>query len=963
MTKLPISLAALVVFIFAITPCGAAGDGDQNAGVPQGAISIGGDDTLAVPLTYDPVYEPIPLVPVSVNGKAVVPFALDTSFPGFAAIASGAVKALGLTEQTDSAGDKTVSIDQLNVVGASGAAVTDSRKIEAPVLDPSALNLTAGRLIGGELGMAFFASQVSRIDFAHNMWTLYEDKPDLGDVAGATVLPLTTALDGSPTVGVDLGKGQHVDLMIDTTATTTSIPLAVADKLAPVGTINRGWHYQAPTLYLGPNLVLGSVGLGNASVSNVIVSPLPNPAQLALGLNVLNRFAVGIDGPHGKLILTPSDDQFGDGCGWTGISFDLNDLHWIVKRVEPKSPADAAGVRAGDEITRVDDHSVEDIPNVDAVRILEGDSQTPVTLTVKRQGVTAPFSAIFVRGSLLTAVKHPTDGLTLAVSSESPLRVLAVEPGCPADKAGLRAGDRLTSVGGIDTRGRFELDELPAATAVGQLHMDVSRLGVASGIAVTLTADGGSQAGPESLAPSDRPLTKLPVLIRDGKSHVIPFQFDGVTTPNVLVHATVDGKPMLFAVDTGVVDPVRLEPWAVDELGLKTYDSPGGKIVNIVSFGLIGKNKADVARLAVKDAIVVDDGFSATYGVGRVAGLIGMPALAGMSARFDFDANVLTLKTGKAAAPAKSTVLPLTFTHDGLVAVSARFDSTHSVDLIVDTGSTGAVIPVTDGFAVDDRPTGGGAFVQEASETYACPTLMMSSLKFGDLTIKGVSVGTLPETSPTPCMAGLDILSQFDFTLDLPGRRVILERRRSPLRHDGAGWTGVDCRPDPSGVIVSAVEPGSPADQAGVKVGDLVTAVDGRSLADLTTGLSSQLVRWGDVDSRAAFSILRDGKPLSISFTRLARWMGPTSPLTGLMLDKPAGGPIAVAGAMPGCAGDKAGIEDGDVIVAIDNRPTASIPPDQLGSVFSPGDHTLEIARPGVALPLTVDLKAEGNLK
>lgn len=71
----------------------------------------------------------------------------------------------------------------------------------------------------------------------------------------------------------------------------------------------------------------------------------------------------------------------------------------------------------------------------------------------------------------------------------------------------------------------------------------------------------------------------------------------------------------------------------------------------------------------------------------------------------------------------------------------------------------------------------------------------------------------------------------------------------------GLGVTGVK-----QGLRVSEVFPGSPAEKAGIKRGDVITAVDGRSIAGLDATLATGMIK-GDPGTEVTLTALPGGKP------------------------------------------------------------------------------------------------------
>jgi serine protease Do/serine protease DegQ len=127
--------------------------------------------------------------------------------------------------------------------------------------------------------------------------------------------------------------------------------------------------------------------------------------------------------------------------------------------------------------------------------------------------------------------------------------------------------------------------------------------------------------------------------------------------------------------------------------------------------------------------------------------------------------------------------------------------------------------------------------------------------------------------------------------------------------------------PSALGALVSQVVEGSPADQAGIRTGDVITSVNGqpvKSNSELRNTIG--LLRVGD---KVEIGVLRDGKPL-----RVTAVIADTSPeLTGgpasihkslegaVLADAPDAGGALVRSVEPGSAAAQAGLRAEDVIV------------------------------------------------
>ncbi len=114
--------------------------------------------------------------------------------------------------------------------------------------------------------------------------------------------------------------------------------------------------------------------------------------------------------------------------------------------IDPKSAAYREGLRTGDTITSINGEPVRTVEELQ--RMLDGTGDALVRLTylraVKADG---PLGALLWYESAHAQLLPSKDGTGTGILPANPF-IRTVEPGSPADRAGLRAGDRLLSIDG-----------------------------------------------------------------------------------------------------------------------------------------------------------------------------------------------------------------------------------------------------------------------------------------------------------------------------------------------------------------------------------------------------------------------------------------------------------------------------------------------------------------------------------
>lgn len=444
-----------------------------------------------IPFQYDPVTCPFPVIQISIDGKPPLSFVVDTGTTYPVILAPWAIKTLGLTasertQQQNGFKDAPVAIQSAVFQGKSAADAVQFNITEARAVDLSFIpDGFRGLHIAGLVGLGMLAPITTRFDFAAKTLTIYNYAHPPLRVPGAETLPLTASSAGLATVQAVLAPGVSDTLVFDTGNSSTQIHRAAAQKLHPsaVGyTFNgriEGW-YENPALRL-PEMTLGAL-----RVPNVLLGTTEDNTSASLGLDILAGYRLTLDGPHSELTLEPSTAGGRYTHGWSGIELRQDaQKDWLVKSLRAGSPALKAGLRVGDAVETISGLAADGLPDAQVRSLIRGLTGRAVSVTRRRNGQVRTLSWVPLND--LTAPRTALYGLTMRRPNGGPWEVLNVLPGSSAAKAGLRAGDKITFLGGHSVAAT-SLDQEAHLVYQSPLPLVVTRAGRKAPLAVTLTA-------------------------------------------------------------------------------------------------------------------------------------------------------------------------------------------------------------------------------------------------------------------------------------------------------------------------------------------------------------------------------------------------------------------------------------------------------------------------------------------
>ena len=335
---------------------------------------------------------------VSINGSKPLNFIFDTG--GHDILTPATAKMLGVKPQ----GSQTASGAGDNVEQ-SGVATVASIKVGAATLSDQPVgvlqfsNASEGIDEQGMIGYEFFARFITRFDYGKHQITFIDKKHFDPKDAGTPVRfrfyhqfpEVLGSYDGIPgRFGIDTGAR---------TALSLTRPFAEKNHLRDREKSGiealTGWGVGGPTrgfVFRGKDLQLDGLTIAAPLTEFSLdkggaggVDAFPNN----VGGGVLKRFVVTLDYDHQLMYLKPIQGKVDDLDTFDRSGMWLNGAKQGFKIVDvgKGTPADTAGLRAGDVITAVDGQPVSAIHLYDLRKRLRNDAPgTTVTITVTRDG-------------------------------------------------------------------------------------------------------------------------------------------------------------------------------------------------------------------------------------------------------------------------------------------------------------------------------------------------------------------------------------------------------------------------------------------------------------------------------------------------------------------------------------------------------------------------------------------------
>jgi len=359
---------------------------------------------------------------------------------------------------------------------------------------------------------------------------------------------------------------------------------------------------------------------------------------------------------------------------------------------------------------------------------------------------------------------------------------------------------------------------------------------------VLTEVDINPKADPKAYArPASRRLYAFP----DGRAQTDPLAFELYAGTRIYIPAAVNGDPTHVMLDSGAEATVLDKAYA-QSLGIKPT-----AIVDAVGTG--GRDVAELASgvtIRVGD-VELRDMTVALLDLKPIAAAIGRPmpvvlgkeVLNALTVQLDFAGKTITFHDpARYRAPAGAVVVPVTNV-SGLHAIPASIEGGKPVLMDFDLGNGQPLLVFPTYWKpkgmLADRPTSKGL----SGAVGGIRTRNVATVK--SLTLAGVTLHDIPavfgdednsafNTGHTAGNIGMPILGRFDVTTDYSRGRLLLKPRPDALAQPFAkDRSGLLARVSGGVATLGLVAPGSPAEAAGLKVGQQISAVNGRPVSEL----------------------------------------------------------------------------------------------------------------------------------
>lgn len=358
------------------------------------------------------------------------------------------------------------------------------------------------------------------------------------------------------------------------------------------------------------------------------------------------------------------------------------------------------------------------------------------------------------------------------------------------------------------------------------------------------------------------------------KTVTLPFQ---LLNNHVYVQARVNGKgPYTFIVDTG--GHTLISPRVAQEAGLQSLGegttSGAGEGKSTTGYAHYREIALGPVHLTDQPAFITDIYDRSIEGI-PVDGMVGFELFSRFAVRLDYGAKTMTVTDFAAFDPrGAGTAVPFKF-YDHLPSVSGAIDNLPA-RFDIDTGSR-SELDITSPFVARHelknryQPgisaiTGWGVGGPSRSYVVRVPSITLGTVKAPSV-VSGLSTdkgGSISDPAYDGNI-GSGLLKRFAVSFDYR-RKTMYLKPLSPPPADAGHFdrSGLWINAADAGFAVTDVAPGGPAEAAGVRASDLITAINDKPARPEELSAARMLLRSLPAGSTVELKLERAGAPLTV---------------------------------------------------------------------------------------------------
>lgn len=360
----------------------------------------------------------------------------------------------------------------------------------------------------------------------------------------------------------------------------------------------------------------------------------------------------------------------------------------------------------------------------------------------------------------------------------------------------------------------------------------------------------------------------------------ITMPFDCVDN-RVVVEVTIQKSgPFHFLLDTGAV--AAISESTAKKLGVASAAilKQAGAGESRVRSGAATLSSLRLGPIELRDLsvqVLPMDDFRQVFGTKPVDGIVGLPIFEAMVVKLDFVHHVITFEPpAQLAYAGKGSVVRFDLPNQ-IPVIDANLDGISGA-FGVDTGARSALLLYGPFVKRNHLQRKYGAHLEGVTGWgIGGPVRSLlaraQTLRFGDLVVTEPAIrlstqqAGLTTSSSLAGLIGPDVLAQFDVTFDYSRHQIIFEKNKNSGRHDSYDRAGVWMGQDGDAFTAMDVISGGPADQAGLRRGDRILAIDGSKTAGLVLPEIRERLRRQSVGTTVKLTVEAGGRRKEIAIT------------------------------------------------------------------------------------------------